>query len=218
MVRISPGVDAASYLVPEHEVRRQRRQWGWPDETVVIVTVARMERRKNHAMLLESVAALRSRGLPVAYVCGGDGEERSRLEELCRARNLQPWVRFTGAVTDEEKRLTFAAGQIHAMPSIQVGPMIEGFGIVFIEAAAAGLPSLAGNTGGQAEAVLHGETGFVVDGTSLTDVCDALERLVSDPGLRTRMGARGRQWAAENDWARITQKAHSAISGLDQTS
>jgi phosphatidylinositol alpha-1,6-mannosyltransferase len=214
IVKISPGVDAASYVVPEQDVRQHRRQWDWPDQTVVIVTVARMERRKNHEILLEAVGALRHKGLPVAYICGGDGEERSRLVELCGALQLQPWVRFPGAVTDPEKRLTFAAGQIHAMPSIQAGPMIEGFGIVFIEAAAAGVPSVAGNSGGQAEAVLQGETGFVVDGTSLTEVCGALEMLAVDPALRARMGVRGRQWAAQHDWSRIAEAAHSAIADL----
>ena len=75
-------------------------------------------------------------------------------------------MRFTGAVSDAEKKLIFAACDIHAMPSVQLGEMIEGFGIVFLEAAAAGKPSICGNIGGQAEAVLDGRTGLVVTATT----------------------------------------------------
>jgi phosphatidylinositol alpha-1,6-mannosyltransferase len=92
--------------------------------------------------------------------------------------------------------------------------MVEGFGIVFIEAAAAGVPSVAGNTGGQAEAVKHGETGLIVDGTSLVDVCEALATLARDPERRARMGAMAREWASQHDWARIADAAHAQISCL----
>jgi glycosyltransferase involved in cell wall biosynthesis len=92
--------------------------------------------------------------------------------------------------------------------------MIEGFGIVFMEAAAAGLPSVAGNTGGQMEAVLHGKTGFIVDGTSLTDVSHTLETLVSSPELRSRTGSAGREWAARHDWALVAEAAYRQTSGL----
>jgi phosphatidylinositol alpha-1,6-mannosyltransferase len=215
VVRISPGVDAAGFRVAADQAARYRRSWDWPDGTIVVATVARMEPRKNHAMVLRAVAELRRRGLSLAYYCAGDGEERRHLEELATALGLAPWVRFPGPVTDAEKRLAFAACDIHAMPSIQVGPMIEGFGIVFVEAAAAGVPSVAGSTGGQAEAVRDGETGLVVDGTSLAAVCGALERLAADPGLRGRMGAAGREWAAQNDWDLIARKAYAEIRRID---
>ncbi len=100
-------------------------------------------------------------------------------------------MRFTGAVSDAEKKLIFAACDIHAMPSVQLGEMIEGFGIVFLEAAAAGKPSICGNIGGQAEAVLDGRTGLVVDGADLDRVADALRSLVRDRALRQRLGRAG---------------------------
>jgi phosphatidylinositol alpha-1,6-mannosyltransferase len=214
IVRVSPGVDSAAWIPPREDVERYRRAWGWPHDTVVIVTVARMERRKNHLTVLEAVANLRRNGLSVAYVCGGDGEERAGLRQRAAALGIEPWVTFPGAVSDTEKTLAFAASHIHAMPSIRVGPMIEGFGIVFIEAAAAGLPSIAGNTGGQGEAVIEGRTGLIVDGTHVGEVCRALERLATDPDLRLRMGAAGRQWAAQHDWSRVAQAARGAIADI----
>jgi phosphatidylinositol alpha-1,6-mannosyltransferase len=215
IVRVSPGVDVAAYQHSDEDVQRYRQQRGWGAGTVAIVTVARMEPRKNHAMVLEAVAALRRKGLPLVYFCGGDGEERAALVQKCSALEIEPWVHFAGAVHDQEKRLAFAAAQIHAMPSIQVGPMIEGFGIVFIEAAAAGLPSIAGNTGGQTEAVLDGETGLIVDGTNLAEVSGAIEKLACDPALRARLGAKGRGWAAKNDWSCVARAAHEAIARLN---
>jgi phosphatidylinositol alpha-1,6-mannosyltransferase len=211
---ISPGVDVKAFVPDAEDVGRYRRTWGWPDDTMVVATVARMEPRKNHAMVLEAVASLRNRGVPVAYFCAGDGEERARLAERAITLGVQEWVRFPGAISDSEKKLAFAACQVHAMPAIRVGPMIEGFGIVFIEAAAAGVPSIAGNTGGQAEAVKDGETGLVVDGTSLAAVSGALEVLYRDGARRARMGTTAREWARQHDWTRIADAAHARISSL----
>lgn len=214
IVCIHPGVEAGAYVLPEPDVQAYRRAWGWPVETAVVCTVARMEPRKNHAMLIEAVAQLRKDGLPIAYICGGEGQERSRLAARVHALGLQSWVRFPGAVTDREKKLIYAASDIHAMPSVQVGEMIEGFGIVFLEAAAAGVPSIGGNTGGQAEAVCDGRTGFVVDGSSLPDVCRALRTLTLDPALRVRIGQEGRQWAAAHDWTNVVRLTRAEIERL----
>lgn len=84
--------------------------------------------------------------------------------------------------------------------------MIEGFGIVFLEAAAAGIPSIAGNAGGQPEAVLHGCTGLVIDGANLAELKQAIRLLAEDVKLREYLGANGRKWAAENDWRSVAQK------------
>jgi phosphatidylinositol alpha-1,6-mannosyltransferase len=211
---IHPGVDAAAFASRENAIRDYRVALGWPSGTVIVSTVARMEPRKNQAAVLRAIAHLRSSGVPLAYICAGDGEERVALEELARSLSLEPWVRFPGRVTDGEKRLIFSASDIHAMPSTQVGTMIEGFGIVFIEAAAAGIPSIAGKVGGQAEAVLHGETGLVVDGSDFEQLCAALMTLATDPGMRRRMGEAAREWATANDWDTIMRRTHAAVEAL----
>jgi glycosyltransferase involved in cell wall biosynthesis len=100
------------------------------------------------------------------------------------------------------------------MPSIRHGSMIEGFGISFMEAAATGTPSIAGNVGGQSEAVLDGRTGLVIDGSSLSEVRSALRCLTLDPALRERMGREGKKWAAANDWASIVQRTQAAIQRI----
>jgi phosphatidylinositol alpha-1,6-mannosyltransferase len=204
-------VDPVNFRVPAQEADRYRATWGWPPDTVVLSTLARMEPRKNHSMGVRVLEKLRAEGLPMAFVCAGDGQERVRLEEMVAAAGLQAWTRFPGAICDQEKRLLLSASDIYAMPSIQVNEMIEGFGIVFLEAAAAGLPSVCGNTGGQPEAVLDKETGIVVDGRDLDEVAAAVRSLAIDPGLRHRMGERGRLWATEHAWENVVERTREAI-------
>ena len=210
-VCIHPGVDAAHYSRPRAQIDAFRAGWQWPADTVVVSTIARMEPRKNQSSVLRAIAALRAAGLPLAYVCGGEGEERAALAALARELGIEPWVRFTGALTDEQKVLTYAASDVYAMPSIRSGEMIEGFGIVFIEAAAAGIPSICGNIGGQPEAVLDGQTGLVVDGADAGAVRSAIERLALDAPLRARMGEAGIAHAGRLDWQRVMAATVDAV-------
>jgi phosphatidylinositol alpha-1,6-mannosyltransferase len=166
-------------------------------------------------MVIRAIAELRREGLPLAYVCGGGGEEKTKLVELVDALEMHEWVRFTGVLTDDERALTYGASDIYAMPSIMYGQMTEGFGIVFLEAAAVGIPSIAGNVGGQAEAVLDGKTGVVVDGLDLPQVKAAIKRLALDSSLRDQMGEEGVKWARSHDWAVVSEQIQRAIRECD---
>lgn len=210
-VSIHPGVDVKRFTnLPDfRDAYRSAR--GWPQETVIVLTLARMEPRKNHAMVIRAVAKLRAEGVSVALVCGGDGPERRTLETLAEDLGVSRWVHFEGSVLEEEKPRLFASADIFAMPSISVGAMIEGFGIVFLEAAAAGLPTICGNTGGQLEAVRNERSGLAVDGESLEAVASAINRLARDSRLRLEFGESGRRWAAENDWQVLGKKVQDVI-------
>lgn len=213
-VSIHPGVDVNRYTNVKNDSACRKNSYGWPKDTVVILTLARMEERKNHAMVIRSVAQLRSEGIPVALICAGDGPERKRLDALSHELQMSQWVRFIGSVAEKDKPQLFASGDIFAMPSITAGSMIEGFGIVFLEAAAAGLPTVCGNTGGQVEAVLHDKTGISVDGNSLGAVVAAIKKLVINRDLRHQLGQAGRLWAMENDWEILGKKVQLAIQNL----
>lgn len=214
IVCVSPGVDFEAYRRDSDEIARYRRSWGWPEDTLVVATVARMEPRKNQAAVIRAISRLQRDGLRIGYVCGSDGEERENLVALAVELGLRDWVRFPGQLAENDKVLTFCAADIHAMPSVRVGEMIEGFGIVFLEAGAAGTPSIAGNVGGQPEAVLDGETGFVVDGGSVCQIVDAIRRLASSPALRHRMAQQSRDWAQRNDWTVVTARTRSVVETM----
>jgi phosphatidylinositol alpha-1,6-mannosyltransferase len=211
VVCIHPGVDSAAYSRPAGELIEKRLKLGWPPGTFVVTTIARMEARKNQASVINTIAALRQKGVPVAYVCVGDGEEREKLQALVEARGLGRWVHFPGTLSEEEKIVTYGASDLYVMASIQSGQTTEGFGIVFLEAAAAGVPSICGNVGGQPEAVLHGKTGLVVDGRKLDDLESTIHSLISDPARRAKMGEAGRKWAQINDWTRVSAAVLAAI-------
>ncbi len=200
------GVDYHKFQRPLSERKNTRAKWGFPENTVILVTIARMEPRKNQETVIRALKELRDEGLPLAYVLGGTGEKEKDLKRLVHNLKLKDAVRFLGHLSEEEKIKTFCAADIHIMPSIQVGPMIEGFGIVFMEAAAAGLPSIAGKIGGQPEAVLHGKTGLIVDGTNINEVKEAIKKLVINAKLRKEMGNMAREWAKTHDWPTISQK------------
>src|SRR5262249_9395355 len=142
--------------------------------------------------------------------------DRHRLMRRVDARGLAGRVRFLGRVPDDESfpRL-YACADVFAMPCRDRwgGLEAEGFGIVFLEAAAAGVPSVAGRSGGSHEAVIGGETGLVVDGRAL-DVRGALAALLGDDGLRSRMGAAARARAvAECSYDTLAARLAPIVAG-----
>jgi len=209
---VNPGVDCASFVVSEHDKKEQRKCWGVSDKEIVLVSISRMEPRKNHARVLISLAELRKEGLPVVCVFASTGEEKHRLEMLAKDLRISEYVHFLGYISDKERVLSFSAADIHVLPSVQSGSMIEGYGIVFIEAAAAGIPSIAGNVGGQAEAVVNGKTGIVIDGTDQLQLTAAIKKLVQNSEIRLQMGRAGRAWAQSNDWINIAEKTFRIVS------
>jgi phosphatidylinositol alpha-1,6-mannosyltransferase len=208
---IHPGVDVSTFDIEKNQLDKFRAGFDWPEDTVVLCTMARMEPRKNHLKVIDSVSVLRKKGFNVAYIVGSDGEEKMRLKKRVRELNLDRFVHFTGHVTEEERLSIFRISDIHVMPSVQAGSMIEGFGIVFIEAAAAGIPSIAGNTGGQAEAVINGLTGIVIDGNKMDEIVYAIAYLIENKPARKALGMAGKAWALQNDWKNIAGRTYETI-------
>lgn len=202
-VVVHPGVEPDVFVAEPEAIERQKKAWGVKENETVLTTIARLEPRKNHRTVLNAMASVHKSGVALRYIIASDGEERQALIDQARDLGISDRVVFSGRISQKEKALTYAASDIHIMPSIEAGPMVEGFGIVFIEAAAAGIPSISGDCGGQAEAVRHGETGLVVDGTDEKMVGDAILKLASDSVLRDRMGQAGRKWADTHDWKQI---------------
>ncbi len=211
---IRPGVDTESFEIAEKKLKEFKAQFNWPNDTIILSTMARMEPRKNHARVIEAVGDLRKEGHNIAYIIGSDGEEKEHLIDLVNDLNLDKFVAFTGYLSEEERVYAFLVSDIYVMASIQAGPMIEGYGIVFIEAAAAGIPSIAGNVGGQPEAVMDNRTGLVIDGKNINEIKNAIRYLAENETIRHEMGKAGRTWAKENDWDAIARKTYEIINDL----
>ena len=145
----------------------------------------------------------------------GGGPYRSRLERLANAVGVRRSVILTGSVPWADLPAYYDAGNVFAMPCrTRAGGLdVEGLGIVFLEASATGLPVVAGNSGGAPDAVLDGETGFVVDGRSVDSVADRVTTLLLDPARAQEMGKRGRQWVSEAwRWDDIAQRLTTLLT------
>jgi phosphatidylinositol alpha-1,6-mannosyltransferase len=169
-----------------------------------ILTVSRLtDEHKGHDVMTRAMAMVRARCPHAHWVVLGDGALRPSLESLARSLDLDDAITFAGAVTDAERDRALWESEVFAMPSrIPPGQAGEGFGIVYLEAGAAGLPALAGNVGGAVDAVVHGETGLLVDPTDSDEVARGLIRLLEDDALRRRLGEAGARRARELSWDR----------------
>jgi len=164
----------------------------------VISTLARLEPRKGVDMVLAALPRLRERFPGIVYLVGGAGDDQKRLRALVAEHRVEAQVEFLGRLPDDQaKAALFERSDVFAMPTRRVDASVEGFGIVFAEAAWRGVPSLAGAEGGGSEAVLEGKTGFVRRGDDAEGVLAALATLLADDGLRARMGEAARRRAHE---------------------
>ncbi len=202
---IHPGVEMDQYQDAHEAGRRWRAQHGL-DGKLIVLTVGRLDPRKNHAAVLEAIAQLAPTFEALTYIIVGQGRQKDALEAQARRLEVLDRVVFTGTVDPGSMLGLYGACDLFVMPAIQDGTDVEGFGMVFMEAAACGKPTVAGRVGGQADAVVDGQTGLIVDGTDQAAVTSAVERLLSDEALRRRLGEAGRGHARQHDWSNVVQQ------------
>ena len=163
------------------------------DDRPSIVSVSRLVPRKGQDVLIRSMRAVQRRVPGAALVIVGTGPSEGRLRRLAESAPTGAVV-FAGAVSEEELPRHYALGDVFAMPCrSRIGGLeVEGWGNVFIEAAACARPVVVGDSGGARESLVHGETGLLVDGTDPDDVADAVASLLEDPAYAARLGKAGR--------------------------
>jgi glycosyltransferase involved in cell wall biosynthesis len=169
-------------------------------EGLQVVTLCRLEPRKGVDRLIEAVAALHPAYPGLTLHVAGDGADRARLEALARDAGIAGAVIFHGRVPDAEKAALLEFADVFAMPARREGNSVEGFGLVYLEAAWYGVPSLAGREGGAADAVHDGETGLLCDGADPASVTAALDRLLGDRDFRRRLGENAGRHARQQTW------------------
>ena len=200
MTELPPGVDERTFH-PASGGAAVRERLGLTERPVV-VCVSRLVRRKGQDTLIRAMPHILAEVPDAVLLVVGGGPYRADLERLARETGVAGSVRFTGPVPWEELPAHYGAGDVFAMPcrTRRGGLDVEGLGIVYLEASATGLPVVAGDSGGAPDAVLDGETGWVVRGGSPQAPRETAERvttLLKDAELRARMGKRGRQWVEE---------------------
>lgn len=193
-VVVPPGVDTERFHpLDEAERRAVRGRLGLPVDGRLVVSLSRLVPRKGMDTLIRAAARLAPTRPDLTVAIGGSGRDHARLTRLVASTGAP--VRLLGRVSHDDLPGLYASADVYAMlcRNRWAGLEQEGFGIVFLEAAAAGVPQVAGDSGGAADAVVHDLTGLVVhEPHDPAAVAAALGRLLDDPPLRTRMGEAAR--------------------------
>ena len=199
IVVIPPGVDVDRFKPLDEQSRiNTRRNFGFEDKDEVILTLSRLVPRKGMDVLIAAIAELSQARPNIHLLIAGTGRDLHRLKALAGSSNAP--VTFLGYVPDEEVSELYGMADIFGMVCrVRWGGLEqEGFGIVFLEAAACGVPQIAGRSGGADEAVLEGESGLIVDNPSDSKaVTEALRLLLEDPMNMEEMGRKSRARAEE---------------------
>lgn len=197
---LPPGIDTQRFRPDEGARAALRRRHGL-GAAPVIVCVSRLVARKGQDMLIRALPRVRQRVPGTRLVLVGDGPAAARLHALAATGGVTDDVVFAGAVPEADLPAYHALGDVFALPCRTRGRGldVEGLGIALLEAAATGLPVVAGRSGGAPETVLEGRTGHVVDGRDGAALVDALVPLLAEPDRAAAMGAAGRD-LMRADW------------------
>ncbi|MER7109953.1 glycosyltransferase family 4 protein [Streptomyces sp. NPDC000229] len=211
LARLVPGVDTGVFR-PGGDPGPVRRRYGLGDAPVVLCA-ARLVARKGQDTLIRALPRLRGRVPGARLLLVGSGPYEGRLRRLAAEHGVTGAVVFAGGHPHAELPSFYAAADVFAMPcrTRKRGLEVEGLGIVYLEAAATGLPVLVGDSGGAPDTVRDGETGHVVDGRDAGAVADRLVDLLTDRRASRLMGEKGRHWVAHT-WT--WDRTYDALCGL----
>ncbi len=216
MVRLTPGVDPGVFRAGAGGADVRQRLGIDPDRPVV-ACVSRMVPRKGQDMLIRAwPQVLRQSAAEPLLLMVGDGPYRPALDRMAAEAGVAESVLFTGPVSWADLPAYYDAANIFAMPcrTRRAGLDVEGLGIVYLEASATGLPVIAGDSGGAPDAVLDGETGYVVPGRDIAALTDRLVDLLSDPAGAAAMGEKGQAWIErEWTWDLVADRLQHILSG-----
>jgi glycosyltransferase involved in cell wall biosynthesis len=203
---ITPGALRSDFAVVQTESPKEKQK-------IVVLTVGRLHPRKGQLATLHALQALAPQyRSQIEYWVVGQG--KGKYDQALRAAVSQSdlTVRFFGSLPDDELDAIYDRADIFAMTSIDYRRSVEGFGLVYLEASAHGLPIVAHDVGGVAEAVVDGVTGYLVRPDRPAQLTAAFEKLIFDPALRRRLGEAGRKWATRTDWKHSAQLLFSSTA------
>lgn len=212
---LHPGVDSEKFrpIPDESKFAQEQGDYSHP----MILTVGRLQKRKGQDMLIKAMPEILKEFPSANYIIIGDGGEKSRLLALIDELSLHEQVKILSEATDETMINCYQSCDLFVLPNRQVGNDIEGFGMVLVEAQACGKPVIAGDSGGTAETMIIGETGFITDCTDPSLIAKEVCKLLANDELRKNMGVRARAHVIEKlDWKTIAQKGRSIFTELGQ--
>lgn len=184
----------------------------------IVLTLARLEKRKGHKFIIQSIKKLLSEFPKLQYIIAGDGPELQNLKKLVKLESLEKNINFVGNINDAQKKYLFEKTNLMIMPTLDETKncSIEGFGISYLEAAFFSIPSIASNVGGTPEAVINNITGKIIN--SIDELYPSIRELLINKKQRLSLGQNAQKRAvAEFNWSFIAKKYLSIINTLVKT-
>jgi phosphatidylinositol alpha-1,6-mannosyltransferase len=205
------------FFKPSRDTRQLRAKWRIGNDPLIL-TVARLVPHKGQDTVIKAVGALKDEFPALRYAIVGTGSDEARLRDLAGSLGITGRMIFAGALSDDEVAEAYATSTVYAgLSRVEEGIHAEGFGISFLEAAASGVPSVAGDSGGVRSAVRDGKSGFVVPPTDVGAVANALRTFLTDEATRAGMGHAGRMLVETYyNWERVARDTREFT--LDVTS
>ncbi|MEJ2564770.1 MAG: glycosyltransferase family 4 protein [Gammaproteobacteria bacterium] len=214
IVLISPGVDVDRFRagLPSVDLRKRLEI---TEKQRVILSVGRLSRRKGFDQIVKVLPALVACGIDAHYVIIGIGEDDAYLRRLASDCGVAERVHLLGHVPTDDLPRWYNVADVFAMPNREIDGDTEGFGMVFLEAAACGKPVLAGRSGGTGAAVVDNTTGLRIDGSSERQVAEALIRILGDREFSAKLGQNGYLRAQKQfSWEAIAAKTMAMIKRM----
>jgi glycosyltransferase involved in cell wall biosynthesis len=210
-ILVPNGVDVGKFA-NSSQARTQtlRRELGLDDNGKILVSASRLVKKNNIASLIRALANMEHSSASLLLV--GDGNLRSKLEQLAMDLGVADRVVFVGTVRHEELPAYLALGNVFVRPSLS-----EGLGTAFLEAMAVGLPVVASPVGGIPDIVHDGLNGLLCDPEDVPAIARCLDKVLSDDALADRFSKNARQVADDYDWRRIAERMERVYRGLTQT-
>ena len=208
---LHPGVDTHAFC-PADRCLATRRRLGWGDRPVIL-TVARLQKRKGHDQMIRALRSICGAMPDVLYAVAGDGPERQSLHELAKAQGVERHVQWMGRIDDADMVAAYQQCDLFVLPNREVRGDFEGFGMVLLEAQSCGKPVVAGNSGGTRETMIEDQTGRLVNVDDTDALSSVVLDLMNDSARRSDMGAAARQWIVDHfDWQVLAAEAQAIFS------
>ena len=199
---IHPGCDDAIQI---HEKIKLKAVELYGQSFPKILTIARLDRRKNHQNILMCIRNLKEKFPDIKYISIGDGEEKKRISKLVRELKIENQVILLDNINQELKAALIKNSNLFLMPSIVFKNSVEGFGISFIEAASYGIGSIGGKDGGEKDAIKNNETGLICDGTDVGSIYNSIEKFFENDNYK-KYGLNALNFSKEFQWNKIIKK------------
>ena len=199
---IHPGCDDPMQIEKEFQIEAERIL---KDSFPKIITVARLDRRKNHQNILMCIRNLKEIYPQIKYVCIGDGEERENILKLSKELKIENEVIFFYKIGQNLKNALVKNSNLFLMPSISFKSSVEGFGISFIEAASYGIGSIGGRHGGAKDAIENEKTGLLCNGENIDEIYENIIKFFENDKYK-EFGVNALKFSKNFTWSKIIKK------------